>query len=99
MPRQIALDFHAGKWTLKGMPGPGLYPIVPRARTWPLDSHRKKPLLGARRRQFIVSPGLARVPKWVWLTRRGRREEGAEEARRGERGDRLFKTRTQHHRM
>eukprot|EP00959_Pyramimonas_sp_CCMP1952_P358469 7505593-Pyramimonas_sp.AAC.1 len=26
MPRQIVLDFHAEKWTLKGMPGPGLYP-------------------------------------------------------------------------
>eukprot|EP00959_Pyramimonas_sp_CCMP1952_P408884 8568798-Pyramimonas_sp.AAC.1 len=37
MPRQIALDFRADKWTLKSMPGPGLYPIVPRARTWHLD--------------------------------------------------------------
>eukprot|EP00959_Pyramimonas_sp_CCMP1952_P019548 412857-Pyramimonas_sp.AAC.1 len=32
MPRQIVLDFHTDRWTLKGMPGPGLYPIVPRAR-------------------------------------------------------------------
>eukprot|EP00959_Pyramimonas_sp_CCMP1952_P386016 8089921-Pyramimonas_sp.AAC.1 len=37
MPRQIVLDFHTEEWALKGMPGPGLYPIVPRARTWHLD--------------------------------------------------------------
>eukprot|EP00959_Pyramimonas_sp_CCMP1952_P073820 1542981-Pyramimonas_sp.AAC.1 len=63
MPRQIALDSHAEKWTLKGMPGPGLYPIVPRARTWHLDSYRKKPVLGVRRRQFILSLGLARTAR------------------------------------
>eukprot|EP00959_Pyramimonas_sp_CCMP1952_P242754 5074367-Pyramimonas_sp.AAC.1 len=59
MPRQIALDFRTEKWKLKGMPGPGLYPIVPRDRTWHLDLYRKKPVLGVRRRQFISSPGLA----------------------------------------
>eukprot|EP00959_Pyramimonas_sp_CCMP1952_P038126 797797-Pyramimonas_sp.AAC.1 len=59
MPRQIVLDFHTEKWTLKGMPGPGLHPLVPRARTWHLDSHRKRPVLGVRRRRFIISPGLA----------------------------------------
>eukprot|EP00959_Pyramimonas_sp_CCMP1952_P320705 6711184-Pyramimonas_sp.AAC.1 len=63
MPRQIALDFHAEKWTLKGMPGPGMYPIVIRARTWHLDSYREKPVLGVRRRQFIISPGLARTAR------------------------------------
>eukprot|EP00959_Pyramimonas_sp_CCMP1952_P087273 1825873-Pyramimonas_sp.AAC.1 len=41
------------------MPGPGLYPTVPRARTWHMDSYRKRPVLGVRRRQFIISPGLA----------------------------------------
>ena len=59
MPRQIVLDFHTDAWTLKSMPGPGLYPIAPRQRVWFLDAYRKKPVLGVRRKQFLISPGLA----------------------------------------
>eukprot|EP00959_Pyramimonas_sp_CCMP1952_P416677 8729736-Pyramimonas_sp.AAC.1 len=41
------------------MPGPGLCPIAPRQRVWFLDARRKKPALGVRRKQFLISPGLA----------------------------------------
>ena len=59
MPRQIVLDFHTDAWTLKGMEKAGLYPIVARQRTWHLDAYRKRPVLGVRRKQFMITPGLA----------------------------------------
>eukprot|EP00959_Pyramimonas_sp_CCMP1952_P389449 8160570-Pyramimonas_sp.AAC.1 len=41
------------------MPGPGLYPIAPRQRVRFLDAYREKPALGVRRKQILISPGLA----------------------------------------
>jgi hypothetical protein len=59
MPRMIVLDFHCSEWRLQCMSRPGLYPVFPTARTWTLDAYRPRPMLSVKRRQFLITPGLA----------------------------------------
>ena len=64
LPRVVFVKFldAEGKelpWRLRGLPENGLYPIVPRKRTWYLDKSRKYPELEISRHQLQLAPAYA----------------------------------------
>ena len=60
VPSCVFVDFHTETWNIAGAPGPGIYPVFCTERTWYLDGYRgKKAVLGIKRRQIPLAPGLA----------------------------------------
>ena len=60
VPLCVFVDFHTEAWSIPGAPGPGIYPVLQTERTWFLDGYRgKKAVLGIRRKQIPLAPGLA----------------------------------------
>lgn len=59
VPKVVFVKFEAEKWLLPGMSEPGLCPIRPWKRTWFIDRHRKKTVLGVCRYQVPLAPAFA----------------------------------------
>ena len=58
-PEVVYLKFADATWQLDGIEEPGIYPILPKTKTWFLDKGRKVSVLGIKRTQLPLAPGYA----------------------------------------
>lgn len=73
MPEVVYVQFDNCKWQIEGTPGPGIYPIVAKRKSWFLDKGRRHPKLEVKRQQLPISPAFS----WTAHTAQGQTMKAA----------------------
>ena len=67
LPDVVYVKYEGCKWHIEGTPEPGIYPIVPKKKSWFLDKGRMYPQLEIKRHQLPLAPAFA----WTAHTAQG----------------------------
>ena len=67
LPEVVYVQYEGCKWRIDGTPGPGIYPLIPKKKSWYLDKGRMFPQLEIQRHQLPLAPAFA----WTAHTAQG----------------------------